>query len=129
MTVLYREVSIKLEKLFKSEKWKIHLCKFRPFSSFLASACTWLPVFQHSVWHDSDKGELTFTDAEMFGWTVAAGGGQVRSDWDCFYHTKYATHDIVIYKYASLILQCLSFISTLTMAILSLGFMILISYD
>ena len=50
----------------------------------VSQACSWPTVFKNTIWHDGNRGEVTFTETTLTGWSVSAQGGQDIDTWECF---------------------------------------------
>ncbi|KAL3880354.1 hypothetical protein ACJMK2_032598 [Sinanodonta woodiana] len=69
------------------------------FSSFQTAAgtCILPSMFRNSVWHDSTKGDLNFTNSTMSGWQMTAYSQSV-SQWECFIDSAYESNGYLIFK-------------------------------
>jgi hypothetical protein len=50
----------------------------------VSKSCSWPTGFRNTIWHDSNRGEVTFTDTTLSGWGATAQGGKVIDSWECF---------------------------------------------
>ncbi|KAK3576451.1 hypothetical protein CHS0354_025213 [Potamilus streckersoni] len=61
------------------------------------STCDLPAVFSNSLWRDSTKGDITFTNNEMRGWTMKAQGHNV-SHWKCWKSYLFDTQGFLLFK-------------------------------
>ncbi|XP_060605831.1 uncharacterized protein LOC132758280 [Ruditapes philippinarum] len=50
----------------------------------LSKSCSWPTAFRNTIWHDSNRGEVTFTDTTLSGWGATAQGGTTIDSWECY---------------------------------------------
>ncbi|KAK3576455.1 hypothetical protein CHS0354_025217 [Potamilus streckersoni] len=66
------------------------------------SYCVFPSQFMNSVWHDSTKGNLTFTNTTMSGWSFMTYGHTV-TNWKCWDSTLFETQGYLVMKLADTI--------------------------
>ena len=64
--------------------------------------CSWLENLKNKAWEDSDQGSVTFTQAEMSGWSFQHEDGTITNQWDCYYLLDYTDYIILIPRYSCL---------------------------
>ncbi|KAK3576457.1 hypothetical protein CHS0354_025219 [Potamilus streckersoni] len=61
------------------------------------SKCNFPNNFKNSVWHDSTKGDLQFTNTSMHGWSTTVFGQTVRN-WECLNSTLFDSEGYLIFR-------------------------------
>ncbi|KAK3576456.1 hypothetical protein CHS0354_025218 [Potamilus streckersoni] len=61
------------------------------------SYCVFPSQFMNSVWHDSTKGDITFTNTTMSGWEFSTYGHTV-TNWKCWDSTLFETQGYLVLK-------------------------------
>lgn len=67
----------------------------------VSQPCSWPSTFTDTLWHDSDRGQITFTDTTMSGWDVTVQGGVVIEEWECYISNVTSADTLtLIFRYA-----------------------------
>ncbi|KAK3604574.1 hypothetical protein CHS0354_026266 [Potamilus streckersoni] len=74
----------------------IFQCLISSFQTAVGT-CTLPNVFRNSVWHDSTRGDLNFTNSTMSGWQTTAYSQSI-SQWECYIDSHYESNGYLIFK-------------------------------